>query len=230
MFTPSQIIFTHTQPTLLFQYYEFNRHSSYSNMHITIIRSYLMVQFSTSGFELLLDIATFHKSMIYYPLNRLLGCTVSCSLFDGLVVHKILYIFLFDQFYNQMTYYTYIIITELLPTCSLVSNSLCSITRCSNESRSRGRDAAVRAAKVRSASSSDACSEVIWSLKLRVAFLLSSERKRGKHCQTVPLDKGHYNPISFMAIVIDFNSHIMSYEKAGLLVCQVYIPEKHLAN
>jgi len=58
--------------------------------------------------------------------------------------------------------------------CSRVSNSLCSITRCSNESRSRGRDAAVRAAKVRSASSSDACSEVIWSLKLRVAFLLSS--------------------------------------------------------
>jgi len=103
---------------------------------------------------------------------------------------------------------------ELLPTCSRVSNSLCSITRCSNESRSRGRDAAVRAAKVRSASSSDACSEVIWSLKLRVAFLLSSERKRGKHCHTVPLDKGHYDPNSFMAIVIDFNSHIMkSYEK-----------------
>lgn len=87
--------------------------------------------------------------------------------------------------------------TELLLTCSRVSKSLCSITRCSNESRSRGIEAAVRAAKVRSASSSDACSEVIWSLKLRVAFLLSSERKTGKHCQTVPLDKGHYNPNSF---------------------------------
>jgi hypothetical protein len=55
------------------------------------------------------------------------------------------------------------------------------------------------------------------------------KEKRGKHCQTVPLDKGHYDPISFMAIVIDFNSRIMkSYEKAGLLVCQGYIPEKYL--
>jgi hypothetical protein len=38
-----------------------------------------------------------------------------------------------------------------------------------------------------------------------------------------------------MAIVTDFNSHIMkNYEKqrvqAGLVVSQGYIPEKHLAN
>jgi hypothetical protein len=125
--------------------------------------------------------------------------------------------------------------TELSPTCSRVSNSLCSITRCSNESRSRGRDAAVRVAKVRSASSSDACSEVIWSLKLRLAFLLSSARKRWKHCQTVPLDMGHYDPNSFVAscnrLLQPYHEELCNkWVQAGIVLCQGYTPEKNHAN
>lgn len=127
MFTPSQIILTHIQPTLLFQYYEFNRHSSYSNMQITIICCYLMVEFSTSGFEFLLDIATFHKSMIYYPLHRLCGCTVSCSLFDGSVVHKTLYIFLFkNSCHNQFhTFRVNRYVPEIInKSCTKLTNSI----------------------------------------------------------------------------------------------------------
>jgi hypothetical protein len=47
---------------------------------------------------------------------------------------------------------------------------------------------------------------------LRLAFLLSSARKRGKPCQTFSLDMGHYDPLS-RQVVIDFHSPIIkSYE------------------